>query len=116
MTQAEDERAAEEYWEKNQVTSPQLVCEVSELQIKAFLAGAEHARAKWIKCSERMPKPHSDVLVCELVGDEVVMSVSNWWQEVILGAVGEIIITHWVDDGEPSYWMPLPSAPEGERK
>lgn len=126
MTPSDDEIAAEE-WAKACLDAcdfkswVEMTGEEYEKTVKnIFLAGAEHARAKWIKCSERMPPE----------GQWVLVSVNKEH-----GSEVEIDCTHIMDGGEiiwlvcqqsdrypdvefsdVTHWMPLPSAPEAERK
>jgi len=126
MTQAEIEKAAEEFRVPADALPPRnkaaqdIMFAYMRGRKEGFLAGAEHARAKWIKCSERMPDE----------GQWVLVSVNREH-----GSEVEIDCTHIMDGGEiiwlvcqqsdrypdvefsdVTHWMPLPSAPEAERK
>lgn len=120
MTQAEIEKAASEYADRKDLYA------LKEFGIRdieqAFLAGAEHARAKWIKCSERMPEPGHWVLI----QGPYYQQPDRFWDVACYASYnGEEFIpdTEQIDgDYEPlpfpevTHWMPLPSAPEAESK
>lgn len=82
---------------------------------KAFLAGAEWAEPKWIKCSERLPE----------FGDRILAYYSGSFYEVLRCVEGrhddyglcEVIFVDEHDDKadeEFTHWMPLPEAPKEE--
>lgn len=108
MTQAEDERAFESWIEKQvfdiPFSKPETLIDVLKT---TFLAGAEHARAKWISVEERLPKSRELVLT---VGDGKIafghMIRSGYW-EVVRDGMELVDVTHWMD---------IPPAPEAESK
>jgi hypothetical protein len=67
----------------------------------------------WIKCSERMPEQHREVLI--LVPERVAMFVASY-EEHTYSHSGHTV-RHWTipdndfDADEVSHWMPLPEPP-----
>lgn len=122
MTQAEIEKEAEEYAGKI-YTIPiswrhedgfEVLAKAREQITATFIAGAEYARAKWIRCSERLPERGETVLLFDIDDYTVMTFIED----------GEFGPT-WTDSGDVTsdsrqchggYWMPLPQAPETESK
>lgn len=119
MTQAEIEKAAEEYLlEHFGVRTPHCSCmdghhehDECEAARKAFLAGAEHAGAKWIKCSERYPDNSSAVLV--YVRDGTIYDHCAMYCQAVdyYQFNGQ-----WSHCTDVTHWRPLPLSPEAESK
>lgn len=121
MTQSEIEKAAEEY--TSNICGRDYRCGTGGVDCfnaddvsKAFLAGAEHAGAKWVSVDERLPKLLDEVLVAGNAGKGPFVHIAEldtddtdntvWWN-------GDPY--RWMP-GMITHWMPLPAAPEAESK
>ena len=119
MTESEIDKAAEEYvsqrcgraypgdgWDNNHRDFS------SESLRDAFLAGAEHAKPRWVKCSERLPKEAMDVLALDAHGFARVVywQTNDKWTDSEDG-VSETQFRQWY-----THWTTLPPAPEAESK
>lgn len=88
--------------------------ELNQLLLKekfvSFLAGAEWATPKWIKCSERLPEESGNYLVSRFNGHR---GQSLDWNADVRGwnvtSKGERCYELF-----PTHWMPLPEAPKEE--
>lgn len=114
MTQSEIEKAAEEYAvHDSQYWGPDMEYEGHrQIAIDAFLAGAEHAKPRWVKCSERLPKEAMDVLALDAHGFARVVywQTNDKWTDSEDG-VSETQFRQWY-----THWTTLPPAPEAESK
>lgn len=72
---------------------------------RGFLKGAEAARPKWIKCSEKLP---------EASGGYLVKHYNGWMSVRMFNAQKEMFIYDEVYDGTITAWMPLPKYEGGE--
>ncbi len=106
---SDKEKAAEEHANKVCPESgPEFV--VWNMSRQDFLAGAEWATPRWIKCSERVPEESGKYLVIRFNGD----NGSNLGWKAEFGG--------WNINSEggrstelfPTHWMPLPEAPKEE--
>lgn len=82
-------------------------CDQSISSIReAYLAGAEWATPKWIKCSERLPELNQLVLTWsyDKKMDWGHMTHQHWW-EVCRDGMEHVEVTH---------WMEIPEAPKEE--
>ena len=83
-------------------------CHITDIKKVSFLPPGTKlyaAQLAWIPCSERMPKPHQQVLVWEK--DSEVETAE-------LMASGEFYVWGWEGEVSPevTHWMPLPAAPK----
>lgn len=117
MTESEIEKAADD-WLYKEYPDPKdwpISTETSGRSwnpyIQAFLAGAEHAGAKWIKCSERYPDNSSAVLV--YVRDGTIYDHCAMYCQAVdyYQFNGQ-----WSHCTDVTHWMELPPSPEGESK
>lgn len=125
MTQAEIEKAAEEWIikkggpfvnQRRTVFAPDTNLVPSPELVDAFIAGAEYARPKWISVDERLPKLYDEVLVAGNAGKGPFVHIAEldtddtdntvWWN-------GDPY--RWMP-GMITHWMPLPPAPETDSK
>jgi len=135
MTQAEIEKAAEEYANKiygfdavpiswRQEDGFQLLAKARKQIADAFLAGAEHAGAKWISVKERLPIEGERILmhVPQLTesGEDIICGYAD--REIADGVeAGPFLFfldghNSFFTIGQVTHWMPLPAAPEAESK
>lgn len=114
MTQSEIEKAAEEYLSEKmgrEYNDPKYnntyLCWNSSALKDSFLAGAEHARARWISVKERMPDKD---------GYYLVYRVSNSMRFVVVPVTTrEFRGGKWITNARVTHWMPSPTAPEEQR-
>lgn len=136
MTQAEIKRAASEFVDKNSTwaeedelrelfklgseasdeTLKQIGDDYSKKMAAAFLAGAEHAGAKWISVKDAPPSDGATILA--LVYGECVIGQVDF----LSTDPGEFHFSgkmfSYIDKAHRviELWMPLPAAPEAESK
>lgn len=110
MTQAEIEKAANDYASRSEGQWKDGTPVAHEL-VDAYLAGAEHAGAKWIKCSERYPDNSSAVLV--YVRDGTIYDHCAMYCQAVdyYQFNGQ-----WSHCTDVTHWRPLPLSPEAESK
>ena len=84
----------------------------------------------WIKCSEQLPNENCMVLIC-IYGSDMIMTqdgetlaeaIERTRREIVTVTVGFIGSDGWYGADwmplmvQPTYWMPLPAAPEPPEK
>lgn len=119
MTQSEIEKAAEEYAvHDSQYWGPDMEYEGHrQIAIDAFLAGAEHAKPRWVKYEDEKPRNGEIVLIpyrtYSMPAEYNLDSQGNpfWLLWDCPGSINAERTLHFV-----TQWMRLPPAPEGESK
>ena len=109
---SDKEKAAREYSADYEALVPinrtwaQISDTITLVSRESFLAGAEWAAPKWIKCSERLPELNQLVLTWsyDKKMDWGHMTHQHWW-EVCRDGMEHVEVTH---------WMEIPEAPKEE--
>jgi hypothetical protein len=116
MTEAEIEKAASEFAVDYHGTA--LAAVNYPGTVAGYIAGAEHAGAKWVKCSDALPEKDDWVLTYSW-GSGVHF---ERYVGLIYKPDGRIVPKfsdggdNWQFEFTPSYWSRTPPAPEAESK
>ena len=116
MTQAEIEKAANDYASRSEGQWKDRTPVAHEL-VDAYLAGAEHAGAKWTRTKDELPRDGEIVLIpfqtysMPAEYNVVKGGEAYWLLWDFPGSTSPERVLHFV-----TQWMRLPAAPEAESK